>query len=180
MKYFWQVTASGWERIGARLVDSIVELIVLILIFCWISDKTTIERFSPFVTLVIITLEFIFPVLTKGKTIGKTILGLRMISDSGGYASGGQLFARSLMYTAIPFLDIIIAISLFSGLNVIISLILFLGDVIILTMLIIIIMSFGFIFSDDYHQALHDKFGSICVVKDKKYKLYLRRLTEQK
>jgi len=169
----FEITASGGERITARLLDIVIDVIILLPLIIWVFNqketdlsnlsKLTTQVILVYSTIVNLTLEFIIPVLTKGKTLGKAALGLRMISDNGNNASMSRLFIRSLIYTFIPVIQELLSF----------------GNLIGFIMFIVFIISLIFIFTDPYHQAVHDKLGKIYVVKDDLYQSYCQQQNEQ-
>jgi uncharacterized RDD family membrane protein YckC len=153
------VTASGGTRIVAHILDNIFIIIACIPIFIWLNQKLPVTRenttdiyfsYLGYVAAAQFIMQFLLPLLTKGKTLGKACLHLRIINDYGGYASGGQLFFRSTVYTVIPFIELIPVI----------------GQFVSLGMFIFWIISLVYIFKDDLNQSLQDKMAEVVVIDE--------------
>lgn len=152
------MTAKGSRRVGARIIDFIFEFILLTPIWIWLQitgDDLTILLKVVIVGMIIFA-EFIIPILTKGKTVGKLVFNLRIISTSGYNASIKQLFIKSLIY--IMFICVnYFTISVFCfTLNIMLS--------------IVYILSIASLFLDIYNRAAWDKLAGVYVVLDKDYK----------
>jgi uncharacterized RDD family membrane protein YckC len=168
------ITATGGARIGAHILDGIISFICMLPSFFtyfpqlmedffhaiengetnFNFDIISFGWFVPVYELVVtIILTLVIPLLTKGKTIGKAIVGLRIISKNGDYATSMQLFIRSLIY---------IVPALF-------SLVPFFGNIISGSVSILWIISLIFIFTDRYHQAVHDKMSNTIVVYENQF-----------
>jgi len=98
--------------------------------------------------------------LTKGKTLGKLILGHRIINEDGTTVRLGALFLRSLIYTMLPLLYIIPIIS---------SLMPFI-------LLGFVVGSIVMVFNPLVRRSIHDSYSKTLVVFDRDYK----RLIEQR
>lgn len=171
MKELMKITALGGQRILARLIDILVIIIFGIPMMIWVVDKVSTsnlrvenlkDEILVYGLIISIIFELVIPILTRGKTIGKALMGLRMVSNNGKYASIWKLFVRSLMYTAIPLLESLPVV----------------GTFIDISMFIIYIISLVLIFTHYCHQAVHDMISSIYVVEDNKYKLFKKQLEE--
>lgn len=97
--------------------------------------------------------QYIIPLLTKGKTVGKLVLGLRIIDVNGEYASPSQLFIRSTIYVVAPLLQYLPGFESIASLGI----------------MIVWVVSFIFLFSDPKHQTVHDKYSGCLVVYDNEY-----------
>ncbi|HHU81289.1 MAG TPA: RDD family protein [Acholeplasmataceae bacterium] len=173
------MTAKAGARIAASIVDMIVRFIVTIPLGIIIAPAI-IEYMNEYMDQVmsgnLVTLDFAFlakyqllimlytlvvslviqyliPVLTKGRTIGKMALGLRIISDEGEYASPSKLFIRSTIYVVAPLLQYVPII----------------GDWLSTIITIVWVVSFIFLFTDQKHQTVHDKYSRCLVVYDNLY-----------
>jgi uncharacterized RDD family membrane protein YckC len=160
------ITATAGARIGAHLLDGIISFVcTLPILFVYLPKMWeeimsgiqagnpnfdyNLEWYVPLYELVLaVILSLVVPVLTKGKTPGKAIVGLRIISKNGDYATVGQLVLRSLIYI-VPALLAYYPIGLITW-----------------SINIIWIVSLVFIFTDRYHQAVHDKISNTIVVYD--------------
>lgn len=150
------ITARGSSRITARIIDIIFEIIIITPICIWFFKNEELSGLLNVVCLgVIIFLEFIIPILTKGRTVGKLVCKLRIISICGSKANIIQLLLRSSIYI----LEIFVSNFIFGGLRVTVSLIL----------IIVYIISLFSIFSDTYNRAIWDKLADVCVVRDDDY-----------
>lgn len=166
--------ATAGQRIGASILDSIINGIFLLpvsvmlgqAIFDALESSTDITLSlnallsGPkliFVMIYTAALSFIFqliiPLSTDGKTIGKAVVGLQVISDDGERASGSQLFIRSVIYTVFPLLGYISVVGVFVQ----------------PVSYIFWIISTVLLFTDVYHRALHDKWSRTIVIKSKVY-----------
>ena len=89
-------TGSAGRRYGAWFIDWVIKLCywwLAVLIFALNFDKiNTLLSFILFMPVFFYT--FIFESLNKGQTIGKMILGIRVINSTGGEPSVGQCAIR--------------------------------------------------------------------------------------
>jgi uncharacterized RDD family membrane protein YckC len=170
------MTASAGARIGASLIDMIISLIAAIPLIIWlmnrynyvmkVSDLANINAIGA--SMLGITLlysfisnlifQFIIPMKTKGQTLGKRAVGIRMVSEYGDYLSNDKLFLRSIVYTIIPFIEEIPGI----------------GGLIAFIMLLFWLVSLVLIFIEP-NQALHDKMAECLVVEDNRYQALMKR-----
>jgi uncharacterized RDD family membrane protein YckC len=163
------ITATAGARIGAHLLDGIITIVCTIpILFVYLPrlieevmagiqagnpnynfDIASFGWYVPLYELILaVILSLVVPLLMKGKTLGKAIVGLRIISKNGDYATVGQLVLRSLIYI-VPALLAYYPIGLITW-----------------SINIIWIVSLVFIFTDRYHQAVHDKISNTIVVYD--------------
>ncbi len=91
------------SRIGALLIDMLVQLaslaVVLIIIFSVLrtSDQAVLAAvFTTSFVLAIVGYPVVFETLSRGRTLGKMALGLRVISDDGGPIRFRQALVRAL------------------------------------------------------------------------------------
>lgn len=163
------ITAEGGRRIGASLLDMFIALAAISpgLIYVYNAYMGSVGYGNEFDTgmlfgagaymlVVGYGLSLGVPLITKGQTLGKKITGLRIICDDGHYVTFSKLFVRDVVYGLPQFLSNIPVI----------------GGLIELIYFAMSIVSLVFIFSDDYNQAVHDKFAQVYVVEDDMYKKY--------
>ena len=155
------------SRIMARVVDSIIDIIAMIPLFIWIFNKdyTTMTDIAPFLfqitvyaTVIMVIMEVVIPYYTKGQTLGKKALGIRMVELDCSRVRLSTLIKR---YGFQWFLN---TLSSIPGI----------GGIFGLAEFIIFIVSVVFIFNDPNGQAVWDKVAGTIVLDDKKL-VYLRR-----
>ena len=120
--------AGAGSRFGAFIIDFIIQIIA-ILIFVWIAISLSGGLFSPFgygisgTVIAILLIGFFviyfgyfifFEHLMNGQTIGKRILGLRVIQENGEPASFFQILIRGFLRSSVDMLYVGIFIILFS------------------------------------------------------------------
>ncbi|QVK18473.1 RDD family protein [Mycoplasmatota bacterium] len=152
------MTANGSRRVVSRIIDFIFQLILMSPIFIWLllTGKEITQLLNYICIGIIIFAEFIIPVLTKGKSVGKFVCRLRIISISGYDASVKQLFVRSLFYIILIIVDIF-AFGIFKfTVNLMLS--------------IVFIFSIASIFLDIYNRTAWDKLAGVYVVLDHDYR----------
>ena len=148
-------TASGKERLYARLLDTFIELLFFSPLIFWyfrLPEDGSILPIVGVMTLIVIILESVVPIILKGRTIGKKIMGLRMVSLYGGKASKDELTDKGFIYMLIP-------IMLFTPI---------LNGVFLVMIIYFNIISLIFIFFDSKNQGVIDKLTSIIVIRDDK------------
>ncbi len=98
------VSAAAFpSRMAARLIDMVVQLIVLA-VGLWVTFKAngivsvdaTLAILTVALVLVIVGYPTIFETLSRGKTLGKMALGLRVVSDDGSAVRFRQALIRAL------------------------------------------------------------------------------------
>jgi uncharacterized RDD family membrane protein YckC len=93
------VPASFWRRAAAKTIDC-VGLIAVYLPVAWIAARLIPAEIVILLALVsfgvIFCLYLFIAEYAYGKTIGKHLLGLRVVRESGGGISRGQAFVRQL------------------------------------------------------------------------------------
>ncbi len=98
------VSAAAFpSRMAARLLDMVVQLIVLtvslVLIFKaagTVSQDATLAIITVVLVLVIVGYPTVFETLSRGKTLGKMALGLRVVADDGSAVRFRQALIRAL------------------------------------------------------------------------------------
>jgi uncharacterized RDD family membrane protein YckC len=174
--YVHYVTATGGTRIGASVLDIIFCLIASIPLFMYAANHEMINNLTRdhyqklYITIMLYMgalqffVQFLIPLFTGGKTLGKACLHLRIISIDGGNANAGQLFFRSTVYTIVPILEDLPVI----------------GGLISLGMFVFWIVSLAFIFKDALNQSLHDKMSGVVVIDEYATKRYQNRSYEER
>lgn len=104
------LTVAGMgSRIAASVIDSILQTVVLIVALLavggWIDSAASVAVLIGFYSLLAFLVFFGYPILTEvlweGKTIGKAIVGLRVVRTDG----GGVGFVASLIRNVIRLID---------------------------------------------------------------------------
>lgn len=100
------VGASFWRRAAAKILDVLVLIGAGVVIFApmawllWYSHHEVILAFMPLIVIVTLSLLFLlYTVVSEwqwGQTIGKYLLGVRAVRESGARVSVGQAFVRHL------------------------------------------------------------------------------------
>jgi uncharacterized RDD family membrane protein YckC len=95
-------SARFWSRAMAKIVDFAIILVGAVLLAClvWITLPRNIGPFAP--VLGVIAFAFGFPLYTataeyrSGRTVGKRLMGIRVVRESGARISLGQSLIRQL------------------------------------------------------------------------------------
>jgi uncharacterized RDD family membrane protein YckC len=97
------VSAAAFpSRMAARLIDMVVQISALLLFLIIMSTQTgpsgaaTAAIVTVVLVLVIVGYPTIFETLSRGKTLGKLAMGLRVVSDDGGPVRFRQALVRAL------------------------------------------------------------------------------------
>ncbi|ERJ12132.1 RDD family protein [Haloplasma contractile] len=177
---------SGAVRIGARILDFTILYSILMPLVLWeqmvlyhieynnLRDFSRYYEFSRNNTIIflvlIIILELIIPLITKGQTLGKMITKQRVISKDGEYASAKQLVGRSLIYI------VALSITQLKSLN---SQFMYELDTRLQELGIVKILEYGFntiiglsvlcLFITKYHRTIYGYYTKTCVVYDRYY-----------
>jgi uncharacterized RDD family membrane protein YckC len=98
-----EVTAATFpSRLAARLIDMIGQVIVLVLVLIVVSTSTSLSTaatgtvITVSLVLIIVGYPTISETLSRGKTLGKLALGLRVVADDGGPVRFRQALIRAL------------------------------------------------------------------------------------
>ncbi|MDF2699608.1 MAG: hypothetical protein K0Q49_1164 [Haloplasmataceae bacterium] len=160
--YLSETTASLKSRIKAHLLDRMICLICLSPFLIWIFTKVDrgpyIFAFSLILILISTMLYIIVPTITKGRTLGKMIVGLRTISVGDEHANSGQHIGRGLIYVLVPIFEIVY------------------GYYLNIVMILFWFISLYYFSRNRYNQSIHDKYSYCYVVVDRKYQEYLKQL----
>jgi len=148
------IKAEPIQRIGAGIVDSIIYAALLVILFFTI-DRMDVSNFD--VTLIIcifVLIAFLnigVPLITKGKTLGKIFVGIKIVKTD---SWDGNLTTFSVRYSY----DLALSI---------ISVIPYVGKVVAG---ILSIISLIMLFTDEHSQTLQDKVAKTYVVDEEGYK----------
>ncbi|MBA3747745.1 MAG: RDD family protein [Solirubrobacterales bacterium] len=112
------------RRIGAAVIDAGIVLLLLLLVGALFGndtadDASVSQRLGPLDSLLFLALAFLYfwgTEATSAQTLGKRVLGLKVVSVDGGPASGRAILVRNLVrfVDALPFFYIAGAIAVFS------------------------------------------------------------------
>lgn len=161
--------ADAGTRIISRIIDIVVELLLMIPLFFYIkslnytspSQINVNALFGPILIYVIITIigyEVILPYFTKGRTLGKIATGIRIV----------ELNGRNVYFsTLVKRYGFQLLLSILSSIP-------FIGGLFSLTEFVILIVSIVFLFNDPYGQAVWDKVAGCVVVPDETL-IFLKR-----
>ena len=111
------VPAPFWSRAAARLLDffGVLSLAVPIVVVVILTVRPELSFFIGLaVVLTVLILGGIYPVIAEyryGKTVGKHLMGLRVVRESGARISFGQAVVRQLpMLTQVWWIDMLFAL----------------------------------------------------------------------
>ncbi len=112
------------RRIGAAIIDFGIVIVLLLLVGALFgddagADATPSERLGPLDSLLFLGLTFLYfwgTEATSGQTLGKRVLGLKVVSADGGPPSGRAILVRNIVrfVDALPLFYIAGAISVFA------------------------------------------------------------------
>jgi uncharacterized RDD family membrane protein YckC len=98
-----EVSAAAFpSRMAARLIDMIAQIIAFVLVLIVIGSQTRLNQaavtaiLTVTVVLIIVGYPTIFETLSRGKTLGKLAMGLRVVADDGGPVRFRQALVRAL------------------------------------------------------------------------------------
>ena len=115
------IAAPFWPRAAARLIDFfgvlalvVVPIIAIVALALW-QEQGFLIPIAIIVTIVVLSiLCAIYPVIAEyryGKTVGKHLMGLRVVRESGARISFGQAVVRQLpMLTQVWWIDMLFAL----------------------------------------------------------------------
>ncbi len=113
------------RRIGAAVIDFLIGILLLFLVGALFgesqTDDTSISaQLGPLDTLLFLVLLFVYFSATEtawGATVGKRVLGLRVVGAGGTAPSPGAIMLRNVVRFVdwLPFLYIVGAIAVFAG-----------------------------------------------------------------
>jgi|LGVE01.1.fsa_nt_gb uncharacterized RDD family membrane protein YckC len=151
------IKASGWSRIGARLLDGIFEIILMIpiiilIITSWDGEDLTsyLQNYAFLIIGTIFAYESFVPYFLKGQSLGKKIVGIRIVNGDGNLIPLSKLLIRAGYYSLLSMLS---SSSASQALNMINSL--------------ITIISTIMVFSTEKGQAIQDMLINSVVVNDR-------------
>lgn len=111
------IAASFWPRAAARLIDffGVLSLAVPIVLVVTITVRPELAFFIGLaVVLTVLIVGGIYPVIAEyryGKTVGKHLMGLRVVRESGARIGFGQAVVRQLpMLTQVWWIDMLFAL----------------------------------------------------------------------
>jgi len=111
------IAASFWSRAAARLIDffGVLSLSVPIVVVVILTVRPELAFFIALaVVLTVLILGGIYPVIAEyryGKTVGKHLMGLRVVRESGARIGFGQAVVRQLpMLTQVWWIDMLFAL----------------------------------------------------------------------
>jgi uncharacterized RDD family membrane protein YckC len=112
------------RRIGAAVIDAAVVILLLLLVGALFgndagADASASQRLGPLDSLLFLGLTFVYywgTEATSGQTLGKRVLGLKVVSADGGPPSARAIVVRNLVrfVDALPFLYIAGAVAVFA------------------------------------------------------------------
>ena len=112
------------RRIGAAVIDAAVMILLLLLVGALFgddagADASASERLGPLDSLLFLGLTFVYywgTEASSGQTLGKRVLGLKVVAAGGGPPSARAIVVRNLVrfVDALPFLYIAGAITVFA------------------------------------------------------------------
>jgi len=115
------IAASFWPRAAARLIDAFgvlvliaMPIIALVAVTLWREQGFLIPIAILFTIFAVSILGALYPVIAEyryGKTVGKHLMGLRVVRESGARISFGQSVVRQLpMLTQVWWIDMLFAL----------------------------------------------------------------------
>jgi uncharacterized RDD family membrane protein YckC len=102
--------AGWWIRVGAYLIDTVILVILLLIV---VSIGFAISQALGVIVLILGLVVVWLGYWTyleggaKGQTIGKRMVGIRVVSETGGPAGYGKAFARNLVARVIGVVPIV-------------------------------------------------------------------------
>ena len=112
------------RRIGAAVIDAAVIILLLLLVGALFgddagADASASQRLGPLDSLLFLGLTFLYywgTEASSGQTLGKRVLGLKVVSADGGPPTGRAIVVRNIVrfVDALPFLYIAGAIAVFA------------------------------------------------------------------
>ena len=109
--------ASFLSRVGAKLIDAVVFFIGAAILACtaWFLAPDELAPIFLFVTILFSSLSFaVYTVLaesTSGQTVGKRLMAIRAVRESGARISAGQAVVRQLpMFFEVFWVDALFAL----------------------------------------------------------------------
>ena len=112
-------TVSFWRRAGAKILDIVIVVtpIIALLALVWTGSASS-ELFGAAMILALVGGGVIFGIYSAtaecltGQTVGKYLLGIRVVRESGARISAGQAIVRQLpMFLQIYWIDVLFALA---------------------------------------------------------------------
>ncbi len=161
--------ADAGARIMSRVIDIVVELLLMIPLFIFLTSldysiarqSNVYEIFGPiliYAVLAIIGYEIVLPYFTKGRTLGKMATGIRIVELNG---------CNVYFSTLVKRYGFQLVLSILSSIP-------FIGGLFSLTEFVVLIVSIVFLFNDPYGQAVWDKVANCVVISDETL-IFLKR-----
>jgi len=161
------------SRIIAKLIDTGIDAILLIALVSIFLNRININNLNESANILTILLviyqvislflNLIVPVLTKGQTLGKMAMSIRIIHMDGNPGNIIVYLIRQSFFTVIALIGQI------NGLENIVQ-----GVLIIIYLILLIGIS-----TDEYGRTIQDKFARTMVVNDEAYKKYREKAFEE-
>lgn len=170
-------SVSFWRRYFAHLIDSFIVLNIILLLILILGSGLWYKAGASGIMVSLILYFFYYGFMNsklfKGQTIGKNVLGIKVVDAEGELLSLDKSLIRSLIYT----LCACLSISLFYAASTVMPDYLTLRPDFIYTLTIFTTLTFGlyltFIFNVKTRQTFHDfAAGSYVVLKSNYSKLY--------
>lgn len=146
--------ASPGQRIGARLIDWIIWIVVTVVIAIVFGASFVATggdaagAFSGLIAGALVVAYEVGMVATRGATLGKMALGLKVVNEDGSPPDLKVAAMRMILYIA----------------SIVIGLLPLLGGLFGLALIVVGIVSLVFLFTDDNRQAVWDKIANTLVV----------------
>jgi len=146
------VLAKPSHRYLASIIDGLVVALLSLPIFLWTSDTKLILTIGFFLYKVFVYLlvDFLVPYITKGQTIGRYFMGLRLVRKNGQYASIKNYLLRAIIFVVIAAISIIFDMAFIAY----------------LLRSIVFALSIYWIYTDDYRMTVHDKIAGTIIIKE--------------
>jgi len=152
------ILAAPYKRYLSSIIDAVIILVLISpLLYIGYKDYADIDYVNGFILmaflvklLVYVIVDIVIPFYTKGRTIGRLLLKLRIRNQDGSVVSVYNLVKRASIFVFISFL----------------SDILFASFIAYIIWSVVFVLSILFIYSDPLRQTVHDKVAKTIVVDD--------------
>ncbi len=146
------------SRYIASIIDAIVIAIIILPMFIYSRVAEITEdkmfyfsiAFFLYKLFIYLLVDYLIPLITKGKTIGRYFMGLRLVKRNGDYANSANYLRRT---------SIFILVALLSD-------ILYLPTIAYILWCAVFVVTIYLIYNDDYRMTVHDKVANTMVIKD--------------
>ena len=150
------ILAAPYKRYLSSIIDAVIILVLISpLLYIGYKDYADIDYVNGFILmaflvklLVYVIVDIVIPFYTKGRTIGRLLLKLRIRNQDGSVVSVYNLVKRASIFVFISFL----------------SDILFVSFIAYIIWSVVFVLSILFIYSDPLRQTVHDKVAKTIVV----------------